>query len=517
MILIVIINIRYGNLFPGSRENDVKLSWNGLLAGMTVSMMLVGCPQEPIADGGTGGGNTGGGGEMGGGAGGGGATGGGGGGDAGPVQRDLDVVVVRLNPDGTPDTTFGDAGITRIDFGQATGRARDTVYSFEKDSAGRMVLFGSTQATGRSDSDRFVARLTTSGALDSAFATGGVQRLDFGNSNDNTLHGLLQADGKIVSSGYTSVPTGVVLSDGGIQSANRPVLFRLDSTGALDPSFGDGGVVGVAKFANTVPTMPWGMAEAYGVARQSTGNYVTAGYGRVASSGPVDLVSFRYLESGAEDASWAGSGAFILDLVGGDERGRHVLALADDRIVSVGSGTPLTGNVDAMVTVLTSAGAADTTFAADGYKTWSFGRNDEAFFGAAVGPGGMALGAVGYRTGPANTAAENDDALLLVLPLSTGGPAEFAQAVPLATAAHDRFLGIAWDGNKIVASGFVRDGADTKFAAARFNTDGSLDTTFGTGGIVTINVTEGGGTEEAARWVVVQADGKIVIAGPAEH
>ena len=517
MILIVIINTSYGNLFPGSRENDVKLGLNGLLAGMTVSMMLMGCPMEPIPDGGTGGGNTGGGGQVGGGAGGGATGGGGGGGDAGTTPRDLDVVVVRLNSNGTPDTTFGDAGIARIDFGQATGGARDSVWGFDKDSAGRMVLFGSTKATGRNDVDRFVARLTTSGALDTTFATGGVHRSDTGNLNDNTRHGFVQADGKIVGSGYTAVPTGVALSDGGVQTANRPVLFRLDSTGAPDLTFGDGGVVSVAKFANAVPTMPWGMAEAYGVARQSTGSYVTSGYGRIASSGTVDLVSFRYLETGAEDPTWAGTGSFILNLVGGDERGRHVLTLADDRIVSVGSGTPLTGNVDAMVTVLTAAGAPDTTFAADGYKTWSFGRNDEAFFGAAVGPGGMALGAVGYRTGAANTTAENDDAVLLVLPISSGGPVEFAQAVPLSTGAHDRLLGIAWDGNKIVASGFVRDGADTKFAAARFNTDGSLDTTFGTGGIVIINVTEAGGTEEAARWVVVQADGKIVIAGPAEH
>lgn len=520
MILIVIINIRYGNLFPRSRENVVKLGWNGLLAGMTVSMMLMGCPQEPAPDGGTGGGNTGGGNTGGGGevgGGGGGATGGGGGGDAGTTPRDLDVVVVRLNSNGTFDTTFGDAGIVRIDFGQTTGGGRDTVYGFDKDSAGRMVLFGSTKATGRSDTDRFVARLTTSGALDSSFATGGVHRLDVGNLNDNIRHGFVQADGKIVSSGYTAVPTGALLSDGGIQTANRPVLLRLDSAGVADATFGDGGVVSVARFANAVPTMPWGMAEAYGAARQSTGSYVTLGYGRTASSGPVDLVSFRYLETGADDPTWAGTGSFILNLVGGDERGRHVLALADDRIVSVGSGTPLTGNVDALVMVQTSAGAADTTFAADGYKTWSFGRSDEAFFGAAVGPGGMALGAVGYRTGSANTAAENDDAVLLVLPLSSGGPTEFAQAVPLSTGSHDRFFGVAWDGNKIIGAGFVREGADTKFAAARFNTNGSLDTTFGTGGIVTINVTEAGGTEEAARWVVVQADGKIVIAGPAEH
>lgn len=485
-----------------------------VLAGLTVSFLMA-CPVEPQIDGGMGGGMGGGGGEMGGGTGGG-AMGGGGGTDAG-VQRDLDVVVVRLNTDGTIDQTFGAAGQARIDFGQTTGGGRDTIYGFDKDSMGRIVLFGSTKAEGRSDTDRFVARLTAAGALDTTFATNGVARLDVANVNDAPRHGMVLPDGKIISAGYAGVPTGVMLSDGGVQTANRPVLLRLDSTGARDMTFGDGGVVAVAKFANPTPGMQWGLAEAYGVARQSNGSYVTTGYGRTAASGTVDQVSFRYTDTGAEDSTWGNNGSYVLDLTGGDERGRHLVSLSDDRILMVGSGTPLTSNIDAMVTVFTAAGQLDTTFAPDGYKTWSFNRNDEAFFGAAVGPGGMAVAAVGYRTGPANTATENDDALLLVLPISTGGPTEFAQPVPLATDAHDRFFGVAWDGNKIVASGFVREGGDTKFAVARFNADGTRDTTFGTGGLVTVNVTPAGGTEETARWVVVQTDGKIVIAGPAEH
>lgn len=40
--------------------------------------------------------------------------------------------------------------------------------------------------------------------------------------------------------------------------------------------------------------------------------------------------------------------------------------------------------------------------------------------------------------------------------------------------------------------------------------------TFGAAGVVQVNVTVAGGTEETARWVV-QNDGKIVIAGPTEH
>lgn len=438
--------------------------------------------------------------------------------DAG-APRDLDVVVVRLNGDGTLDTSFGAEGVSRVDLGAATGSARDTVYGFDRDGAGRLVLFGSTKATGRSDVDRFVARLTPTGQLDPTFATGGVFRLDVVGTNDSARHGFVQADGKIVASGYSSIPTGVALADGGVQSTNEIVLLRLTADGKADETFGDGGVVATPHFVPANPqTTPWGMAESYVVVPQSGGRYVTAGYGRVAASGAVDVVSFRYDNTGADDATWGNAGAVVLDLIGGDERGRHAVSLADDRVVIVGSGVPLAaGNVDPLVMVLGANGALDPAFDGDGVKTWSFGRNDEAWLGAAVSPGGMVLAAAGHRAGPANTEAENDDATLLLLPLSVGAPAEFAQPIALSPTAHDRFLGVAWDGSKVVAAGFVREGGDTKFAVARFLGDGSRDTAFGVGGVVTVNVAQGAGVEELARWVVVQPDGKIVVAGTAEH
>jgi uncharacterized delta-60 repeat protein len=477
-------------------------AWSGAWA----AAVLVGCASGTVPDGGDAGADP--------------ADGGlvadaGTGGDGGVVARDLDLVVVRLNSDGTLDTSFGDAGIARLDFGQATGGARDQLWSLDHDAQSRIVLFGSTKALGRPDTDRLVVRLTVNGELDSTFATNGVFRMDIANANDSTRHGFVQADGKIVSAGYMVFETGVPLADGGVQTTNCPVLLRLNSDGSADSSFGDQGRVYAKKFRSS--TGPWGFAEAYAVGQQSTGKYVTTGYGRVASTGPMDQASFRYLTTGAEDLTWSSGGNFLLDLIGGDERGRHVVVLADDRVLQFGSATPLSGNVDALVSLVTAEGVLDPSFNAVGYKTWSFGRNDEAFFGGAVAPGGLTLAAAGYRVGSANTAAENDDAVLLVYPLSTGGAQAFAQPVPLSTTSHDRFFGVAWDQSKIVATGFVREGSDTRLAVARFKADGTLDTTFGATGVVTVNATVGGGTEETARWVTVLANGKIVIAGHAEH
>ena len=63
---------------------------------------------------------------------------------------------------------------------------------------------------------------------------------------------------------------------------------------------------------------------------------------------------------------------------------------------------------------------------------------------------------------------------------------------------------------KIIAAGYSHNGADNDFAVARYNADGSLDTSFGTGGKVTTPI--GSGTDEG-KSVVLQSDGKIIAAG----
>ena len=68
-------------------------------------------------------------------------------------------------------------------------------------------------------------------------------------------------------------------------------------------------------------------------------------------------------------------------------------------------------------------------------------------------------------------------------------------------------------GGKIVVAGSITD-PDTfnnDFALARYNVNGSLDTSFGTGGEVTTSF--GPDTSDTAVGVAVQADGKIVVAG----
>ena len=91
--------------------------------------------------------------------------------------------------------------------------------------------------------------------------------------------------------------------------------------------------------------------------------------------------------------------------------------------------------------------------------------------------------------------------------------------VPLSATEADRFLAVtATTGNQYYAAGFTTVTDDSHMAVARFGPTGGLDTSFASNGIATVNVAGGAGKRtELARSVVVQSDGKIVIAGPIEH
>ncbi len=109
--------------------------------------------------------------------------------------------------------------------------ARDAPWGIAKDGQDRLHIFAARKnVDGRTDADRVVVRLSASGAVDTTFGTAGFHTLNIGNVSDSVRNGFVQPDGKIVTSGYYSQPTGV-----GTQTANRIVLARLhggDATGA---------------------------------------------------------------------------------------------------------------------------------------------------------------------------------------------------------------------------------------------------------------------------------------------
>ena len=126
----------------------------------------------------------------------------------GDAAKDNDVVVVRFDATGKPDPSFGTGGIARLDLGAGKptpdgGYITDNSWGMVVLDTGRIVVFGSTPAAGRNDTDAVLAALTPAGKPDEAFGTKGVVRFDQPPTLDNARALKLDSEGRLVGTGYS--------------------------------------------------------------------------------------------------------------------------------------------------------------------------------------------------------------------------------------------------------------------------------------------------------------------------
>jgi uncharacterized delta-60 repeat protein len=145
------------------------------------------------------------------------------------VSTPFDVSAVRLNSDGTTDTSFGDAGVALL---PGIGRPFNTpIHAIQIDGAGKIVLGGTLRAGGGDDFG--VVRLTSAGALDPTFGDAGVLLTDFNARGDGAGSILIEPGGRILLVGGSSLGSGT----------SNIAAARYSSTGTLDLTFGVNGLV----------------------------------------------------------------------------------------------------------------------------------------------------------------------------------------------------------------------------------------------------------------------------------
>lgn len=327
------------------------------------------------------------------------------------VATDRDVVVARFASDGTLDTAFGTGGIERLDLNTAqNGMGADAPWGLATDASGRIYLH-TAQRTEDLDAGN------TDTLTDTDFT---VVRLTVDGDLDTTFgtNGKFMLDIQRSSAsvrGLSVLADGSVLAYGYARSTStgdtvQPVIYKLTPSGELDTTFASGGVFHEVVLAT--------QTEVYAVAVQPDGKLVTAGYGRNDQAGTNDWVSLRLTAAGALDTTWADQGKFVLDPTGtavGDNC-RNAIALPGGRTALVGSGGPPSTTSDAYVAILDGSGKLDTAFGT-GVLAFELGAND-AFFGAALSNNGMRALFTGFKGGGATpSATSNDDAYVVSLPL----------------------------------------------------------------------------------------------------
>jgi uncharacterized delta-60 repeat protein len=152
-----------------------------------------------------------------------------------------------------------------------------------------------------------------------------------------------------------------------------------------------------------------------------------------------------------------------------------------------------------------AAGDLDSRFGNGGVVATDFSQTDDYAFGIAVQPDGKIVvsGQSGIYPDLHSALARYNRNGRLDSTFGTGGKA----VVTFDSSSDYLYAPVIQSDGKIVAAGSTRG---TAFLLARFNADGSLDQTFGNNGSVE---TTFGDPTAAAKAVVLQADGKIIVVG----
>lgn len=397
----------------------------------------------------------------------------------GVIGSTNDFIAARYNADGSLDTSFDGDGKASV----AVGASNDFAYAVTIQTDGKIVIAG--DFNNGANSDFAVVRLNTSGSLDTAFGSGGKATTAIGAGFDGANAVSIQADGKIFAAGVSHNGTN-----------NDFAVVRFGSNGILDTSFDVDGKV----------TTPIGTSFSFAksAAIQTDGKIIAAGN----SNNPLntDFALIRYTPTGSLDTTFNGSGKLITRELGTKGELKAIAIQTDGKIVAAGNSYSGV-NYDFALVRYNSNGSVDTTFAG-GKVTTLVGSSDDGANAVAVQvdgkiiaagfsntSGGSVLAVVRYNIdGSLDTSFDTDG----IVTTSFGGTINQAYAVSIQT-----------DG-KIVAVGSGFNGSNEDFAVARFNSDGSLDTTFDTDGRVTTAV--GTGHDEAFA-LQIQTDGKIVTAG----
>jgi uncharacterized delta-60 repeat protein len=386
---------------------------------------------------------------------------------------------------GALDTCFSGDGK------QTTGWASTT---YEKASAiavqsdGKIVVGGTMGDVG----DAFaLARYNTDGSLDTGFSPryrdGKIKTLFGSNVYLNDL--AIQSDGKIVAVGWTAGSANFDLA-----------LARYNVDGGLDTTFDTDGKL-TANLSGNLDD--FGNA----VAIQTDGKILVAGQVGNFNSANADFSLVRYNADGTLDATFDLDGQVTTDLGSGNETATAIKVQTDGKIVVGG-----VSNTQFALARYNTDGSLDTTFDADGKVVIAFG------WGYTVGLALQTDGKIVVAGKVLNASGDEDFAVArlnadgsLDTTFDTDGMAQtdFASSLDAAYS-----VNVQSDG-KIVLSGTSNQSGTTDFALVRYNTDGSLDTTFDTDGKVVTNVLTDsfGSSNDIAYDSAIQTNGRIVSVG----
>ena len=453
------------------------------------------------------------------------------------IQNDNKIVICgssyisRLNRNGTFDISFDNDGVATY----AIGHLQDI--NIQKDGKLVVSLLALSPKSGTG-----MARLTTTGALDTSFDGDGIQNEIFTPSYSGSYNAYsvaIQDDGKIifggvlnqnlyvvrlhgvsnfnsnygkmiaqvgtsddVANGIAVRPNGKIITGGysfnavNNSSNNDFALVAYNADGSLDYTFGNNAVVKTEINA-------FSSDEIRAIALQADGKIVVGGTTTANASTNTNIVIARYLADGSNlDASFGVGGKTIIDFQGTQDQ-VYAMAIQTDGKILVAGSTVNGANIDFSMARININGTLDATFGTNGkvqvsLANYSIGR------ALAMQTDGKIVAAV-FVEGDFGVLRFNNNGSL-----DNSFDGDGKVIIDYGLNSFDEVYGIAIqpDGKILISGNTDKDGTDD-FAIMRFNTNGSLDNTFGSGGKTHVDINSG----DLYPSIALFPSGKIILAG----
>jgi len=252
---------------------------------------------------------------------------------------------------------------------------------------------------------------------------------------------------------------------------------------------------------------------AYSVATQSNGRIVAAGSS--SNGANDDFAVVRYNSNGTLDTSFGGTGKVITPIGSSSDDGANSVAIhTDGRIVAAGYSANGGANYDFALVRYNTDGTLDTSFGGTGKVVTPVGSSsdDVAASVAIQADGKIVVAGYSYYGATVDFAVVryNSNGSL---DTSFNGTGKVITPIGTSSTDYAAEVAIQSDG-KIVAAG-GSNGGNYDFAVVRYNLNGTLDTSFNGTGIVVTPI--GTSSTDYAAEVAIQADGKFVAAGQSSN
>lgn len=285
--------------------------------------------------------------------------------DANNGKDSNNILLARYLRDGNLDKDFGENGYVFSDLGN-----QEYCKDIKILADGKILSSGSWSEEYGAPSDFLLVRYLNDGSLDKSFGANGKVITGFGEWASDGIGAItIQKDGKIVAGGGT----------GSVTSNNSKLVFaRYMPDGNLDESFGTKGqnVIDITTLGDEVNSI--------GLLRN--GNIIACGFTGRNSFGEKDSIFLLSLNSDGTINKNFGSNGIVSTKLGGFASFANAMAIEnDDKIIIAGS---IAENKDANANFLVSRfmndGQIDSSFGENGIQTTDFGLNEYAQFANSV-------------------------------------------------------------------------------------------------------------------------------------